>query len=503
MNKSLRVLFIEDSEDDTALMVRELRRSGYEPIYERVENAEAMQTALARQTWDIVISDYSMPHFDALAALALLQASGLDLPFIIISGTIGEERAVAIMKAGAHDYLMKDRLARLTPVIVRELREVEVRRERRQAEEALWQSEERFATVFRASPVALSITRLADGRFIDVNESFLDLFGYSRAELIGRRSTDLNMFSNPDEWADLEKRLREQETVRNYEITALAKSGEAHSVLLSTEAIELDGGPHTLATLIDISERKQARALLDERAAALERSNRELEQFAYVASHDLQEPLRMVSSYLQLLARRYQGQLDADADEFIAYAVDGANRMKKLINDLLAFSRVDTRGSPFEPTDCEAILERVLNTLKPAIEEHEAVVTFDPLPTVVADGIQLERLFQNLLTNALTYRRDQPPQIHVGAEHKAADDEWLFSVRDNGIGLDMQYAERIFVIFQRLHSNNDYSAGTGIGLAICKKIVERHGGRIWVEAEPGQGSFFYFTLPAVAVDSNQ
>ncbi len=249
----------------------------------------------------------------------------------------------------------------------------------------------------------------------------------------------------------------------------------------------------------DITERKhaeeelrRAHADLERKATELQRSNSELEQFAYVASHDLQEPLRMVSSYTQLVLRRYGERLDGDAKEFMAYVVDGAARMKQLIEDLLAYSRVGTRGKEFKPVAVEAAVRRAINNLRAAIEETGASITYDALPTVDADDVQLAQLFQNLMGNALKFRSQSVPRIHVSSKETEA--EWEFAVADNGIGIEPQYFERIFMVFQQLHTKGEFP-GTGIGLAICKKVVERHGGRIWVISRPGEGSAFHFTLP--------
>lgn len=238
-------------------------------------------------------------------------------------------------------------------------------------------------------------------------------------------------------------------------------------------------------------ERGRAEEALARRTEELARSNAELERFAYVASHDLQEPLRMVSSYVQLLARRYKGKLDSDADEFIEYAVDGSRRMQRLITDLLAFSRVGRQGKEFEPTSLDAALDRALFNLRLAMEESGAVVTRESMPVILGDPTQMTQVFQNLVGNAVKFRGKEPACIHVSVRQTAG--EWLVAVRDNGIGIDAQYLERIFVIFQRLHGAEYH--GTGIGLPIARKIVERHGGRMWVESEPGIGSTFFFTIP--------
>jgi signal transduction histidine kinase len=273
---------------------------------------------------------------------------------------------------------------------------------------------------------------------------------------------------------------------RDYSVRA-TKGGEDELGLL-TDAF------NQMLTRIEEQNQQQTRAEESLRALTTElaRSNKELEQFAYVASHDLQEPLRMVSSYTQLLEQRYRGRLDDDAHEFINYAVDGARRMQRLINDLLEFSRVSTRGKPLQPVDANDVLGTVRANLSAAIEDAGALVTNEELPTVMIDPTQLGQLLQNLIGNAIKFHGAGPPRVHVAACER--EGEWVFAVKDNGIGIEPEYFDRIFVIFQRLHVAADYP-GTGIGLAVCKRIVERHGGRIWVESESGAGAIFSFTVP--------
>jgi PAS domain S-box-containing protein len=364
---------------------------------------------------------------------------------------------------------------------------------RKIAEAALRESDLRFRNIVECSPTAIYLYQLeSDDRLIltDANPSSDRIIGIAHSGLVGKSIEEAFPRLVDTEIPAMYRAIARGELdPQTFEVPY--EDERFHGYYLVTV---FRTGPGLVAVdFVDISDRKQAEEELASRTEDLARSNAELEKFAYVASHDLQEPLRMVASYTQLLQRRYQGQLDDDADEFIAFAVDGATRMQRLINELLAYSRVGSQGEPLAEADLEPVLGEVLEVLGLSIAESNATVTHDPMPTVTCDPTQIGQVFQNLIANAIKFRGEDPPIIHIGAQ--SSEGEWVFSVKDNGLGIEPEYFDRIFVIFQRLQSRTEYP-GTGMGLAICKRIIERHGGRTWVESDSETGSTFYFTLDA-------
>ncbi len=367
--------------------------------------------------------------------------------------------------------------------------------ERKLTERALQESEFKYRQIVELAEEGIWVID-SNALTTYVNHAMARMLGYSELEMFGRSLFDFMDESEKQKALDNVDR-RKQGIGEQHEFKFKSKDGKDIWTDMSTSPV-MDSQGNLLsccALVYNITSRKEAEQQMLQLTEELKRSNEELEQFAYVASHDLQEPLRAVISYTQLLAQRYQGNLDAKADKYINYVVDGATRMQQLINDLLAYSRLGTRGQDFEPADCKAAVEKSLCNLQIAIAEKKAVITYDSLPIVMADEFQLVQVFQNLIGNAVKFCRQELPLIHISAAQN--DSEWQFSVRDNGIGIDPEYVDRIFIIFQRLHSRREYS-GTGIGLAICKRIVERHGGRIWVESQEGKGASFYFTIPIIS-----
>ncbi len=366
---------------------------------------------------------------------------------------------------------------------------------RKAAERRLAQMEGRYRGLLEAAPDAMVVVN-QDGAIVLLNVQAEKQFGYSRDELVGQKVKNII----PEGFAErlVADALRSEEDAlaqqigTGIELTGRRKNGSDFPIEIMLSPLESAEGILVTAAIRDITKRKKAEAHLLQKVDELKRSNEELGQFAYVVSHDLQEPLRMVASYTQLLAKRYKGKLDSDADEFISFAVDGASRMQRLIQDLLAYSRVGTQEQDLLDTSSENALQQALINLRGAIEESGALVTSSSLPTVPADEVQLIQLFQNLVGNAIKYQGPGVPRVHISAS-KNSHEEWIFSVQDNGLGIDPQYFEKIFGLFQRLHKREEF-AGTGIGLAICKKIVERHGGNISVESQSGHGSTFRFAL---------
>ena len=363
--------------------------------------------------------------------------------------------------------------------------------ERKMMEETLRKSEEQYRLLAENSNDVIWTMELPSCKTVYVSPSVERLLGYTPEEFLNMKTGAMLSTSSAVEQnlANTIAALSDGNGSQYFrqEGEHICKDGKKLWLESNIKVLYDKSGVATglQGTSRDISERKQLEK-------DIIHSNAELEQFAYIASHDLREPLRMITSYIDLLKKRYSPRFDDDANDFMTFIVDAAYRMKQLINDLLSYSRVGTKRKPPETTDSQAVLDKTLLSLKMVIEENNAAVTNDPLPTVMADTVQLGQLFQNLISNAIKFHGEEPPKVHISVEQQ--NNEWVFSIRDNGIGIEPQYFDRIFMIYQRLHKREQYS-GTGIGLAVCKKIVENMGGRIWVESEVGKGTTFFFTVP--------
>ena len=369
--------------------------------------------------------------------------------------------------------------------------------ERKRMKDALIESEEKFREIFNNANDMITLGELKEeglpGKFLEVNEVGLKRLGYTKEEFLEMNPLDIIA---DERKKDVAKYVVEMWTKRHatFEIIHITKSGKKIPVELNTHIFKKNNKNLILAISRDISERKKSEEKLNELLERLSTSNEELEQFAYITSHDLQEPLRTISNFTQLLQRRYEGKFDSNADEFMEYIVDASIRMKEMIHDLLEYSRVSTQGEELKPLNLDKLVDDVLNDLKFTIKENKAEITRDELPVVLGDYNQISRVFMNFINNAIKFKKDnKPPKICISAVKDEKTNEYIISIKDNGIGIDKQYLERIFVIFQRLHTREKYK-GSGLGLSITKKIIEMHGGKIWVESEPGIGSTFFFTL---------
>jgi len=485
MAKSLHALIVEDSEDDLLLLLREIRKSGYDVTYERVETPEAMKDALLKEKWDIIISDYVLPQFSGLAALEILKKTNLDLPFIIVSGKIGEDIAVDAMKAGAHDYIKKERLARLIPAIERELREAEIRRERRQALETLETERHWFYSVLEMLPAYL-VLLTSDHQVVFANRFFRHRFGDPEG-----RPCYQYLFGRNESCETCEPfTVLKTKAPHNWEWTGPDnRTYEVYGFPFD----ETDGSTLILKMGMDITEKKQAEKELRANMSRLEALNQELQEFAFVASHDLQEPLRKIMTFGNMLETKCTDSLGKDGHEYLERMIKSSARMRSLLDALLNYSRVATRAKLFQPTDLVVAAQEAVSDLELVIKRADGRVEVAELATVDADPDQMRQLFQNLIANAVKFRQTEEKPV-IGIYGEIDGDTYRVFVKDNGIGFEEEYLDRIFRPFQRLHGRKEYE-GTGIGLSICRKIVERHGGTITAKSEPGKGSTFIITLP--------
>jgi PAS domain S-box-containing protein len=501
----VKILLVDDSPENLVSLEAALDGLGQDLVLAK-SGTEALRHLL-EDDFAAILLDVKMPDLDGFQTAELIRSRkrSRHTPILFLTGYKGDEHLFRGYDLGAVDFLFKP----IVPEILRSKVSVFVDLSRntamlRRQALILAKAEQRFRSLLEAAPDAMIISS-EDGQINLVNSRVEAVFDYRREELIGK-----SILMLVPEWSGLSAPGGSFKEIR-----ALRKASSAFPAEISRSPLQTDEGILVISAVRDITERKAADNAIRELNMSLERrvaerteellksnealrlSNDDLNQFAYAASHDLQEPLRMVALYCELLQKKYGDRLDPQADRFISFAVNGARHMEMLLKDLLAYSQAGSSvAEPAVPVNCETVVDQALFNLQAAIQENRASITRNGLPTVRAHEIRLVQIFQNLIGNAIKYRRPEPPFICIQAESSGTD--WIFSVEDNGIGIKPEYTQQIFGIFRRLHGNT-YS-GTGIGLAICQRIVENYGGRIWVESTPGEGSRFRFTLPQSSVE---
>jgi PAS domain S-box-containing protein len=492
------------------LLVTLLEERDFAIVSERVDTSDAMRAALDRGPWDIVISDYHMPQFNGLEALRLLQEKAPGVPFVMVTGTLGEEVAAGVMKAGADDFLLKDRLARLVPVVERALREAEERRQRRRTEDALRVSEEHFRQIAENIHEVFWMAEPLTRKILYISPAYQKIWGRSWASLYESPSSFPDAV-HPD---DRERVANERAVQKNgqpfdHEYRILRPDGAIRWIRDRGFPVKdkTDRVSYYVGVAWDITDRRQfeesirtLNAELEQRVlqrtSELEAANRELEAFSYSVSHDLRAPLRAINGFAGILSKNYSGQLDEEGRRTLGVVRAEAIRMEQLIDDLLAFSRAGRQAMHRLEIEMEVLVQRTFEECAAHAPNRDIRFKLHPLPPAMGDPALLHRVWTNLISNAIKYTRPKPvAQIEITG--RVDGNEVVYCVQDNGAGFDMEYASKLFGVFQRLHSEAEFE-GTGVGLALVRRIVERHGGRIWAEAKPGEGAVFRFTLPAAA-----
>ncbi len=477
-----RIMIVEDEAIVAAELKQKLEDLNHQVVAIVSRGKEAISTANKLRP-DLILMDIVLKgKINGIESVKQIQKN-LDVPIIYVTAYADKKTLEQAKTTTPFGYIIK-------PFQTEHIRStVEIALYKHRMDQKLKENEAWFRILFDFAPDAYYLNNL-EGIFIDGNKAAEKLLGYRKKELIGKNLKEIGLLLPcylSKEIENLGKNKNMKPTGPD-EFVLNKKDGKTVNVEVKTYPVTINNEILILGIARDVTERKKSEEALLELNQKLEKRNREIEQLTSISSHNLQTPMRMISSYVDLFAKRYKNKLDKEADEFIDYIKDGSYQLKSIIDDLLVYTRLTTRMRPLERTDCSEILEQ----LKTILKAGNYIITHDPLPQVWADSKQLYQLFYHLIINAIKFSNKTPTIIHIHA--KKQRDDYLFSIQDNGIGIDPQYHERIFQIFQKLHSSKEYP-GTGIGLAICKKIIEQHKGKIWVESKPGTGSTFFFTLP--------
>ena len=492
MDNAVNILVIEESQNNFLSLDDEFKKAKFNITPTLATDLETLTKLLEQKDWDIIISNYSLSNINTLETLKLLKQKNIKIPFIIVGNSIKEADLIEVMRAGASDYIQRSNIKQLIPTVEREFNEGRIKYSNKSAELRLIEA----AAIVESSYDAI-ISETFDGIITSWNKAAERTYGYTAEEIVNKKHISILVPPNrPFEVTPIVEKIKKGERTEYYETTHVCKDQKVINVLLTISPFKNQKDEIAGISIIskDITEKKKAEAALIEKTKELERSNKELEQFAHVASHDLQEPLRKIIAFGDRLKSQAENTLDDDSKDFLNRMQKAAYRMRELIENLLQYSTLTAKEQEHTEIDLEDLINEVISDLEVRIQETSAKIEVGKLPRLYADKIQMQALFQNLITNSLKFRKkDIPPHVIIKSENKNNGLAEI-SLQDNGIGFDEKYLDRIFKPFQRLHTHTEYE-GSGIGLTVCAKIVQVHGGKITAKSEPNKGSTFIITLP--------